>query len=112
MRFGVSNDAALADEVLSHLELWLHQKDPIRCGRTECGQLGGNERERDERQIGDDEIEGSTERFWISMPNVRPFNDLDPVVDANSIVHLAVSDIYRNHVGYSPLKQTVGETAG
>ncbi len=111
MDFRVAYHTALADKILANLELRFHQQNPVGAVRAEGAQWFGDDPDRDKRQVGDDETKRRTELRRIGMTDVRALDDLDPIVTAQVMVELAVSDVESNDAVRSPLQKTVGETS-
>ena len=111
MDFRVTYHTALADKILTNLELRFYQQNPVGAVRAEGAQWFGDDPDRDKRQVGDDEIKRRTELRRIDMTDVGALDDLDPIVTAQLMVELAVADVESNDAVRSPLQKTVGETS-
>lgn len=110
--FRVTHHTALADKILANLELRFHQQNPVGAVRAEGAQWFGDDPDRDERQVGEDDIKRRTEQLGIGMADIGALDDLDPIVAPQAMVELAVADVERNDAVRSPLQETVGEPSG
>ena len=109
---GVGDDPALPDLVAADFELRFDQHDPVGAPGPQGRQGTGDDPERDEREIRDDQVEWRSKRGRIGMANVGAFNDRDPGVGAEAPVELAVSDVDGRHGNGPALKEAVGEPTG
>lgn len=105
----ITQDPVPIDSALSCLELWLDEQYPRGIWRAESVQHRCDDRQRDEGQVGNDEIEGFAEGGDVSGADIRSFDDGDPVVASNAPVHLAVADIDGRHGRSTSLEQAVRE---
>jgi hypothetical protein len=108
----VADDTSSVNQVLPRFELWLDQENPIGAFCPESADLRSNERERDEREIGNHEIERSAKFGGIRMTDVQSFDNNNARIAANPLVKLTVTHIERDHLGGSTLQKTVGEPSG
>ena len=67
--------------------------------------------DRDERQVGDDQIDRAADRDRVEVADVESLEDRDPLVVADLRMQLPVADVDRHHVGGAALQQAVGEPA-
>lgn len=109
---GVTDDAAFPDAFPSGLELWLDEQDPIAAVGTQSGDLFGNHRQGDEREIADHKIERSAEIGSVRRSDVGPFDDGHACIIANVPMHLSVADVDGDDMGCASLEDAVREAAG
>ena len=77
--------------------------------RTSAGRHGT---ERDERQVGDREIDRTAEVLRLEVAGVGALEHRDPRVGAQRPRELAAPDVDREHRRRAGLQQAVGEPAG
>jgi len=94
------------------LELWLDEQDQIRARRRTGEQRRGDRTQRYEAQIGDDEIDCSSDGFGVEAADVGSLPDLDSIVGTQLLVQLPIADIDGDHAWCAVLQQAVGEPAG
>ena len=58
---GIGDHALPVEAPPAHLELGLHEQHQVGIRTEQAGQVTHDERERDERQVGDDEVGRTTE---------------------------------------------------
>ena len=80
---------------LARLELRLHEQDEITVVTTRAEQRVEHGLQRDEGEVGDDDVEGA-ERPGSERADVQPFVYFDPRVCAQSRVELPVPDVDRD----------------
>src|SRR5581483_779112 len=94
------------------LELRLHEQDEIGARQGEVGEGGHDEPERDEGQVGHDDL-GSEGKVRRREPTrVRPLKDGNSRVVPERPVELSVADVDRDHPSRLPAEQAVGEPSG
>lgn len=110
--FSLAHDTSLANLSLSQFELRLDEKQQI-------GGRGGQPRQhlthgtqRNERQVGDDEIERAAEVCRRAVPDIGSIPHVDTRVPADRPVQLTVTDIDGANARGSVLEQTIGESSG
>jgi hypothetical protein len=109
---GFAHDAARADVGLGRLELRLHEQHEVGADRGEGHQLGHEARERDERQIGDDERGRERQILPSEVATfVRSAHDHAGVV-AQRPGELPVADVHGHDPRRPRLQQAVGEPPG
>ena len=76
-------------------------------------QIRSDRSERDERQIGDDQIQLRRARVGcVEIPDVCALDDRDPGIDAEALVELSSSHVDGEHGGSAPLEHAVCEAPG
>ena len=68
--------------------------------------------ERDERQVGDHDVDRTTDEFRGDVANVEPFEHRHLRVFPDTRMQLSMTDIDRSHEQSAALQQTVGEATG
>ncbi len=111
MDLRVSDDPTATNQPLACLELWLDQKDPIGVPRPKSADLPGNERQRDEGEIGNHKIERSSKRNGIGVADVRSFYNDNSGIAANPMMKLTISNVESDYFGGPALEKAVGEAS-
>ena len=110
---GSRHHAACADPILADLELWLHHGNDIGVRRRARSQRGQHRRQRDERQVGHHEVDGSADRRPASArarwcaPSPSP-----RIVGPQRPRQLPVTDVDGDHLAGTAVQQHLGEPAG
>ena len=113
VRHRVRDDAAFADVGRLQLELRLDQCKQIAVALETPGERAQHEGQRDERQVGDDEVEALARQRGAGEPaGVDPFERDNARVGAQPRVQLAVTDVDADHRGRAERQQHIGEAAG
>ena len=70
------------------------------------------DRQRDERQVGHDDVDRTAGDGGRDVADVRAFDVRDPVVGPQPLVQLAVADVDGDDVTGAALQEAVGESSG
>ena len=108
----IGHDPAGAHPVLADLELWLHHGNDIGVRRRARGQRGQHRRQRDERQVGDDQVDRPADRVGGEVADVGALHHRHPRIGAQRPGQLAVSDIGGDDLAGTAVQQHLGEAAG
>ena len=76
------------------------------------GERGQHQPQRDEGQVGDDEVDRAVDRLGRQRADVGALVDPDAVVGAQAPGELAVADVDGDDLGGAPAEQHLGEAAG
>ena len=109
---GIRHDAARPDAVLAHLELRLHHGNDIGVRRRAGHQRGQHRRQRDERQVGDDEVDRAADGVGGQRADVGALHHHHRGVGAQRPGQLAVADVGGDHLAGPAIQQHLGEAAG
>ena len=71
--------------------------------------MRGDDAQRDEREVGDDEIARAAEVGGVGVADIGLLVDVDSIVGSDLLVELITSDIDGDDTGRPPLQHTVGE---
>ena len=106
----ISHHAACPQPLLADLELRLHhrQQDAFRAR----GERGQHRAQRDERQVGDGELDRPTDLGGCERAHVGAVVHLDPRIAAQPPDELPVADVDRDDLRRSAVQQHVGEATG
>ncbi len=107
---GIADDPARADRVAPGLELRLHERDDVPAVAQVRKRRREREAQRDERDIGDDEVDALRE--LEALPHVHALARDHPWVLAQRPVELAAADVHRMDAQRAALQERVGEAAG
>lgn len=110
--FGVSDDAAFANEFLARFKLGFDKDDPACARRKAVLQRGQHQLQGYERAVGREEIGRFGDVFRCKVSDIRPFNDDDARILAQFPRELPVAHVDRIHTRSAVLKQAIGEAAG
>ena len=108
----VGHDPAGADLILADLELRLHHGNDIGVGRRARSQRGQHRGQRDERQVGDDEVDRPTDRLGGQVADVGALHDRHPRIGPQRPGELAVADVDGDDLAGAAVQQHLGEPAG
>src|SRR6266545_6854883 len=103
----VAHHPATADGVPARLELWLDQEHEVGAPAGQGDHGGHDHPERDERQVGDDEIHRPAGGVKVEGAHVRPVQHAHPWVVAEAQVELSVADVDGEDLGRPPAQQHV-----
>jgi hypothetical protein len=106
----VADDAALADPALADLELRLHERDDRRVAR-ERRDRGKDRPQRDEGEIGDDEVH-VPDHVRIDLADIGSFEHAHPLILTQRPGELSAADVQRNDMRGAALQEAVRESAG
>ena len=108
---GVADDAALADAAGADLELRLDERDEGGAGAGERERRRQRLGERDEREVGDDEV-GRRHVAGGEVAGVQALDRVHPRVGGERRRELAVADVDGPDLGGAAGEQDLGEAAG
>lgn len=96
----------------THFELWLHQDDPVPADPAHRPQHRQHQGQRDEAEVGDDQVEQPAHVVRPDAPQVRAGPVHDPGVGAQAGRELAVPDVEGDHLTSAAFEEDLCETAG
>jgi hypothetical protein len=111
----------LRNDGTSGLELGFDQRHKVPVGLQQPNDPRRCRSQRDEGQVGHDEGRGLPDEgpaVGLRTPlrgevtNVAPLDNADPIVGAQTLVYLAMSNVEGDDLRSTSLQQTVGESAG
>lgn len=109
----VPNDpSSLRGFAAASFELRLDQQKQVATFTDELGESWSDDPERDEGQVGDNDIDRFTDIAGSDIPYVGPLTDIDTVIAAKALMDLAVTDIDGYHRPRTTLEHHVGKAAG
>ncbi len=109
---GIRYHPARADAVLADLELWLHHGNDIGVGRRARSQRRQHRGQRDERQVGDDEVDGPADRLGVSSRTLVRSMTVTRWIGSQRPGELPVPDVDGDHLTGAAVQQHLGESAG
>src|SRR4051794_15985173 len=108
----VADDAAGTEPLPAHLELRLDHGQQVGARFGAGGERGEHQAQGDERQVGDDQVDGAADRLRRQVAHVGALVDDDPLVGAQGPRELAVADVDRHDLPGAALQQLLGEAPG
>ena len=108
----IAHHAAGAEPFPTDLELRFHHRHQVGPGRGAGGQGRQHQGQRDERQVGDDQLDRSADGVRRQRADVRPVVQLHPLVGLQPPDQLPVADVDGDHLTRAAAEQHVGEAAG
>ena len=108
----VRHEPAPADLRPARLELRLDEEHAVGAVARDAGQGRSHEPERDERQVGDEQVDGIAHVGRGEVAGVAAFPDGDPGVVAERPGQLAGPHVDGQHRGGAALQEAVREPAG
>ena len=101
---------ALGDLLAAGLELRLDEQDHRRTPDAHSDKRADHALQRDEREIGDDGIDGPTDVYGLDLADVVAFEHEHPLIIADEWVQLTVTDVERDDGRRAGLEEAVGES--
>ena len=105
----VAHDAAGAETLTANLELRLDHDEQVGTGTDARRQDRKDERQRDEGEIGDDEVDRSRKRARVKVAKVDALPRCDPGIGPERWEQLAVPDVDRKNVACTAPQKHIGE---
>ncbi len=109
---GIADHAARAHAILADLELRLHHGNDIGVGRRARRQCGQHCGQRDERQVGDHQVDRAADRVGRQIAHVGALHHGHARIGAQRPGQLAVADVDGDHLAGAAVEQDLGEPAG
>ena len=109
----ISNHAAASIHFrLARLELRLDEQHELTPRSTRSNQVWQRTDDRDEGQVGDDQIHFTTNRIRSHITNVEPLEHGHSSIVTDLGVQLTVPDVEGHDTPGTPLQQAIGEPTG
>jgi hypothetical protein len=110
---GISDHTVrLGDFHLAGLELRLHEQHEMTTGTRSTHERIEHPTQRDEREVGHHQIDGTTEQFRSDITNVEAFEDRHLFMLSDARMQLAMAHVDRSNPIRASLEQAVGESTG
>ena len=108
----IVSDNTASYQPFSDLELGFDEGDQVGPWLGEGGESLSHRAERDERQVGHNQIELATETGGGGPANVKSLKDGDTLIASEFRSQLVPADIYGDDPSRASLQKTVGESPG
>ena len=108
----IADHAARAEPFATDLELRLHHRHQVRPGRGAGGEGRQHQGERDERKVGDDQLDEAADGIRRQGADVGAVVQLHPVIGLQAPDQLPVADVDGDHLTGAAPEQHIGETTG